>query len=609
MICLWSHHGERRDIGFKRNRVNVISGDSQTGKTALLGIFDYCFLSSDHSLPHSVINENTSWYGIKFYVNDKEFFIARRSPSESRVSNEYYFSSVGLIPVKPFSNTAEEDVRNILEAEFKIDERTVVSYGGRSLKAGSKVSFRFFLLFNTISEDIITNTKVFFDKQSEERYREALPRIFDLALGIDDIENITLRERKEQLRKELSRLGRKSSALVEGRSSFDEESRALAAQAASYGLLKSPIDEVTPEILRNAIDERSTFEFEKGFDRHGEISAELMAVTRRLRKLQNFTQEYKAYKQTLGKVDDSLRPLAIILDRSPELVKSEVFDDLISGLKSDLLRVKEAIAPKRPVDGQITSLVKGLEKEGRLLRERLETLPEKPKSFDSLRDMYLFIGEARGKLSTYIEVEPKRAMQQTISLEELQREMDSIQVRDVEDERDAVIHLINEVAVELVKEVSSSLENYADWQAVFNYREKRLQLRRPRSTLIENVGSSSNHMFLHLLQFLALHEVAINRKSSFVPSFLILDQPSRPYYGDEGKSDTQRDAHSDKSKISAAFRLLDNFVGRMNKDYAVDFQMIVFEHVPLSLFDGMDKVHIVEEFRSGNALIPRAWER
>ncbi|AHE27397.1 AAA family ATPase, partial [Burkholderia pseudomallei] len=184
-ITLWSRTGERRSLRFERNRLNVITGESHTGKSALLDIIDYCFLASSHKLPDSIINENVGWYGLTFYVNDKTYTIARRSPRDNEVSSDYYFSSTGVVPDMPESNTKEGDIRTILEAEFHITDKVTVAYGGRALKTGSKVSFRYFFLFNTISEDIITNSKVFFDKQSEERYQEALPRIFDMALGID----------------------------------------------------------------------------------------------------------------------------------------------------------------------------------------------------------------------------------------------------------------------------------------------------------------------------------------------------------------------------------------------------------------------------------------
>ena len=52
-------------------------------------------------------------------------------------------------------------------------------------------------MFNTISGNIIENDEgIFFDKQNETRYKEALPRIFDLALGIETVENILKSEKK-----------------------------------------------------------------------------------------------------------------------------------------------------------------------------------------------------------------------------------------------------------------------------------------------------------------------------------------------------------------------------------------------------------------------------
>ncbi|SFI22266.1 Protein of unknown function [Collimonas sp. OK307] len=607
VISIWSRKGVRRDVEFKRNCVNVITGGSQTGKTALLRIIDYCFLASEHKLPHDVINDNTDWYGLKFYINDKEFVLARRSPHEAHVSNDYFFSSMGEFPALPSANSSEADIRSILEAEFGIDDRVVLPFGGRALKSGSKVSFRYFFLFNTVSEDIIINTTTFFDRQDEERYREALPRIFDLALGIDDLSNIAARERKEQLRKEIAKAERRSSSLNTRSGIFDGEARKIASQAAAYGLIKEAPADVSAASLRDVIKDVTAPSMDATAQRYSEVNAQLFATNRRIRKLQQFTEEHKAYKTTLKVSEDSLKPLQVLMGRSADLVKSEIFDDLMSGLKADLSRVKEAVAPRRPVDGQVTSLLRKLESDKSALEEQLEALPKMPKSFDSLRDMWLFIGEARGKLDAYADAEPETSTVAGSDVSDLMRKMEEIDVRNVEEARDAVVYLINEVAMGLVGEASSALENYGNWQAIFSYRDKRLQLRKPRSTLIENVGSSSNHMFLHLFQFLALHEVAINKKSVFVPAFLVLDQPSRPYYGEEDVVDPEEVDHSDRAKIKAAFEMLNNFVARINRDYGAEFQMIVLEHIPASLLAGMKNIHLVEQFRDGNALIPASW--
>ncbi|KVO08518.1 hypothetical protein BGV72_30415 [Burkholderia ubonensis] len=609
-ITLWSKNGQRRSLEFARNRVNVLSGESHTGKSALLDIIDYCFLASSHKLPDSIINENVEWYGLRFYVNDKTYALARRSPRGNEVSDEYYFSSTGVVPDVPEMTTREGDIREILEGEFHIDEKVTVAYGGKAIKANSKVSFRYFFLFNTISEDIITNSKVFFDKQAEERYREALPRIFDMALGIDDLANMAARERKELLEKELQRAERKNAQLNSGSDEFDKEVRQIAVKAAEYGIFSGAPSAISREVVRRAIDEAASADTGRALDRYAEASAELFSVERRLRKLNQFTSEYRAYKDTLKNTEDSLLPIEQLIKQAPTVVKSEIFDDLISSLKADLLAVKKSTARKQPVDGQISTMVRSLQEEREMLERELTGLPREPLSFASEREKWLFVGEAKGRFSAYEAVAPITVAEAPmLQTHELQEQIDDIQVRDVDETRAAVISMINEIAQGLLGDTKNALANYSTYQTDFAYKEKRLRLRKPRSSLIENVGSSSNHMFLHLLQFLALHEVAISHESPFVPSFLIIDQPSRPYYPDEKAKDNVILENSDSEKVSIAFQLLNDFVARMNKEYETEFQMIVFEHVPKNTFAGMNYVHLLPEFRGGEALIPPSWQQ
>jgi hypothetical protein len=252
-------------------------------------------------------------------------------------------------------------------------------------------------------------------------------------------------------------------------------------------------------------------------------------------------------------------------------------------------------------------MVKALEEEQGKLQRELAALPQEPKSFESEREKWMFVGEVRGRFNAYGGNVPAVLQTQTPDVDDLQRQMDPIEVRDIEETRQAIVSMINEIALDLLEETGNALANYASYQTDFNYKEKRLRLRKPRSKLIENVGSSSNHMFLHLLHFLALHEVAISHKSVFIPSFLILDQPSRPYYPDEKAADNVKLTNSDSEKVSIAFNLLNNFVARMNRDYETQFQMIVFEHVPKDTFKSMEYVYLLPEFRNGEALIPQSW--
>ncbi|MGZ5472018.1 MAG: AAA family ATPase, partial [Nitrososphaeraceae archaeon] len=195
-LVLWLDNNEKRELLFKPNKVNVITGGSNTGKSAILQIIDYCLFASTSKISESIINENVLWYGINIHINDKNYTICRKCLQKGIVSQEYYFSSSGEIPDMPTVNSDEKTIKPLLETEFGIDHNVTIPFGSKVLRSGSKISLRYFLIFTTISEDIITDSTVYFDKQNEARYREALLRIFDLAVGIDDIENILAKEKK-----------------------------------------------------------------------------------------------------------------------------------------------------------------------------------------------------------------------------------------------------------------------------------------------------------------------------------------------------------------------------------------------------------------------------
>jgi hypothetical protein len=114
-------------------------------------------------------------------------------------------------------------------------------------------------------------------------------------------------------------------------------------------------------------------------------------------------------------------------------------------------------------------------------------------------------------------------------------------------------------------------------------------------------------MFMHLLHFLSLHETAITEKSPFIPSFLIIDQPSRPYYPPEKPKDEVQLESEEHEYVRLAFELLNEFVGTINADHKEDFQMIVFEHVTADAFKGLENIYVLPEFRGAERLIPESW--
>lgn len=606
-IVLWHKNGKIREIEFKPNKVNIITGGSHTGKSAILEIVDYCFFSSKSRISESMINENVLWYGLIISINDKTYTIARKALIEGQVSPDYFFSSFGEIPIIIESNNSESAIKSIIESEFKIDRdaKFPTSFGSNFIKSGTKISLRYFLMFNTISGNIIENDEgVFFDKQNEIRYKEALPRIFDLALGIETVENVLKSEKKAELEKQLAKLLRKSKTIASKTTDFEKERVEILLKAKEFNLVEV---DTSPE---NAIVEIN--KAISGFESKHQIKSEreklegsFYLLERKIRNLRKFSKEYDKYKDSIKKLNDSLKPIEFLKNKDSEVIKTSIYDELVNSYTKDLSKIRKLYSENTPIDRQVNDNIKDFENELEIIKTQLSQFPRENKSFQSEKEKYFFLGQVKSKLEIFSSDSNSINTSYDNEINALTEQINELVIFNTEEKRDLTIKLIEEIISEYIVNSEKALANYSSYQPVFDYKNKSLLLRKPKTSYIENVGSSSNHMFLHLFLSLAMHETIFQNNSPFVAPFLIIDQPSRPYYGTNGKRKTE-DPQSDDYKIKKAFEILDSFINT-RKNSKGNFQMIVLEHIPIETVEGLDNVHIVEEFRGGNALIPSSY--
>ena len=569
-VILWLNNGKKREIKFEPNKVNIITGDSSTGKTEILDIIDYCFFSSESKISESIVNENISWYGILFNINGKNYTIARKSLTEGKVTDKYYFSSDGEIPDKVSSNNTEGGIKSLLETEFSIDSNVTVSYGSNLIKSGTKISLRYFFMFNTISVNII--------------------------------ENVLKKEKKLELEKKLSRLNRKNRSITDKASNFQQEQESIIREAKEFSLIDSNLDlKSSLAELKKLISGVKSDSDDKS--KNEQVESDIYLVERKIVNLRRFSIEYTSYKKNLAIISDSLKPVSFLIEKDADIIKTSIFDDVMNSFSSELNEIKTAHKTKTPIDKQIADEIKSLENGLSFLKKQLAIHPKVYKNFENDNKKYFFLGEIKSKMDLYSSSGSSIASTTVSEILDLENKLDLLtkSMVDTLEKREHTIKLIEEIISEYIEASGTALVNYAGYKPVFNYADKALLLRKPKTSFIENVGSSSNHMFLHLFFTLAMQEIAFQNKSPFVAPYLIIDQPSRPYYGDETNKKIL--THSDESKITKAFELLDKFIGTRISNSG-DFQMIIFEHVPRKIFADLKNVHLVEEFYNGNALIP-----
>ncbi|WLG14272.1 DUF3732 domain-containing protein [Psychrobacter cibarius] len=600
-LLLWSRNGKQRVLNFQVDKINVITGNSNTGKTAILDIIDYCFFASSKGISDSIINENIAWYGLVFEINDKTYTLARKHYTK-KVSNEYYFSSIGEVPEKfPTANNTEEALKSIIETEFSIDSNITVAYGGKSLKKGSKISLRYFLMFNTISQDIINDSRnIYFDKQNNSRYREALPRIFDIATGIDSIENILLKEKKEDLEKEITTLERRNSKYKQRQDQSFDEVKDILLEAREMAIISSDEDVEAISELKGVIENRRATE-DIGIIKRELLEKDRSLILRKIRNLKILKNQYNTHKENLSTIHDSLKPIDYLKNKVE--VRTSYFSEIILNLENELNQLKQANKKVTPIDKQVTDQIVKLKIELESIQQELDVLPKEIRITDTDAKKLIFIGRATEILKLY-SGEDKFPENTQVKIDKLQELINKIDVENTEEMKLSTIGLIEEVIRGYLQQYGAVLGNYSKFQPKFDYKNKLLQLRKPNSIDIEpSVGSSSNHLFLHLFFSLAIHEVIFLNKAPYVPPFLVIDQPSRPYF-ESDDSDIRREEslESDNDKIKQAFNLLNDYIDNRLKENG-HFQMIIFEHVSPSFFEDLEHFHLVEEFKNGNALI------
>ena len=75
-IVIFNKDNEKRIVPLNQG-VNIITGESKTGKSALVEIIDYCLCSNRCTIPKGKITEFAYLYALVVVIGDNTYVIAR----------------------------------------------------------------------------------------------------------------------------------------------------------------------------------------------------------------------------------------------------------------------------------------------------------------------------------------------------------------------------------------------------------------------------------------------------------------------------------------------------------------------------------------------------
>ncbi|GEM_PF-753711 len=598
-VILWQRNGIRRHLEFKHNRVNVITGDPGQGKSSILYIIDYCLLSSQtKGISKTNIDSKVDWYGIKLSVDGNELVIAR--PSESAEETERaYFDPNGIIPEKPHLNARIENLKKILTSAFGIDPELRMPFGGRMIKANSKVTFRHFVNFSYQDQATIVAPDYLYIRQTDLRVQEGIARTFRMAIGAETIDTAIARNRLAELERKKSRQERKFELLSKSAHVFSDEVSELLSQAHSLGVIQHIPESYDDQfsVLRDLLTAPATpnqhqCEVER-------IDGQIFKLKAKNRRLQTFIDERPAYASALKETEDALKPIQQFNTNSDDIFPTPLANEVIARLQRELTEIRTVIKGRKsfPFIEEVKAIHAQNEQRIVELQNEMTSLKVNPGRY-SPNEYYRYLGRLETKLQVFEKSEENASqivpidyddeiasLESTVNLNEARTELVKLELN----------KLMNKRLVNL------PLKGYPEFSAILSEKEMLIHVHSRDGSNIErmpDVGSASNYLYLHVSYFLAIHEIAKTRNIPWIPSFLVLDQVSTPYFS------TARQPSTDVVSMDKVLQELNQFVTDMDEHGG--FQIILLEHIGKEHWErlGLKKFHLVDrELRGDYGLI------
>jgi hypothetical protein len=637
-IVVFSHHGQRRNLSLKTGAVNIITGASKTGKSALVDIVDYCFGASECRVPEGPIRRAVAWFGLRLQLDSGQAFIARRCPDARSVSSEECFVDVGDQVELPDAGALRQTTNTrglgaLLTGWSGIHDNIHEPLPGQTRPAlSANVRHALGLCFQP--QDEIIRRRQLFHGAGDNFVAQALRDTLPYFLGAVDDEFVRKREELRRVREQLRACERQLSELQSLRGTGTSKAATLLAQARDVGLSSSEAN--TWEQTVSALQEVSrtpiagvALEHPAGQE-YGRLVAErerLLEEQRRLRdevsSARAFERDETGFSREASEQRARLATIGIFDGSEPGHVCPLCSQDLVDeGAVPAVAQIRNAMtevssrlesvtraAPQveraiAELDAKLEEVVAALGKN----RAEMEAVRSSSDKLQHAQDEAAKRALILGRVSLYMESLPE--LPDTKALEEQARRL-----------RDQAAALEEELSDERVRERIESITSIlgrrmTDWARELDLEHSKFPLRLDlkRLTIVadtadgpvpmDRMGSGENWVGYHLIAHLALHEWFTQRGRP-VPRFLFLDQPSQVYFPPEKDIDGSMSGvvEDDRQAVVRMFQ----FVFKVVSELAPGLQVVMTEHADIK--EDWYQNAIVERWRGGAKLVPEEWPR
>ncbi|TWC63568.1 DUF3732 domain-containing protein [Herbaspirillum sp. SJZ099] len=638
-IVAYSHDGRSRTLDIEPGRVNIISGDSRTGKSAILGIIDYCFGASECDVPEGKVRRNVSWFGLLLQTERGQAFVARQVPAGEAKSSESVYVKTDVEVAIPMAGelrqtTNKEGLRSLLASWVGLSDYLHEPPGGQTrLALAATISHA--LAFCLQSQNEIAQRRHLFHGSSDRFVAQAIKDTLPYFLGAVTDDYVATQQELKKVRAEVRQIERRLAEASAIRGEGVTRADTLLAEAKAAGissledsapwqqklealrlLQSSPVSSALGEDLddtefrrlsteRNVLVQEqraltSTLERARAFEGNSRgFSSEVKEHAARLNAVSVFEHDVEGHACPLCLQDlpnESSAPSIGDLRAAQEYIgeRSGAMDSATPRIESAIQDVEAKLVDVRRRMNDNRELLTAVKRSSQRLQLAADT--------DARRAMVL------GRISLYVENIP-----QMPDLTVQQQRLNELKVQEKQLDQAVSTDVIQQKLESCLSNVNRHLSDYAQ-RIGLEYSDSPLRLDPRALTIIADtperfipmseIGSGENHVGYHIVAHLALHTWFANRQRP-VPSFLLLDQLSQAHFSPDAvprDGVTQEKLDSDRKAVKGLFSLIFEVVESLKGK----FQVIITDH-PDFTDDIRFQAALRERWRDGVKLVPEDW--
>lgn len=640
-LILWSKAGHPpRVVEFEPGMVNVISGASKTGKSAVIPIIDYCLASGKCSIPVGTIRDACSWFGVVIETLEGQKLLARREPGDARQTGDMFLLGGDTVEVPedaPTRNTTADAVKRML------DKLAGLSQLGLNPDAEvARISFRDLMAFTFQPQYIVANPMVLYFNADTTEHREKLKAIFPYILGALTPEMLAARWEIERLSRDLRR---KESALQAAKTAvraWQTETHAWIRNAIEFGLLPVETDIPTEwnaviDLLRRAANANTRAAFatlgsiEPTMQQlHALRQAESDAATnladqrQRLNEINRLLSTSEAFGSAIriqrdrlniaswmrARADDAGDPLVAVADSGRD--RLDALSEALAGIDVQLRTQpslsdafdKERLRLRAGVEAATTRLT-AIRQETTLLEQKSERVRAVTYRQDRIER---FIGRLEQALVSFDRSDEGSSLvdevvQLKVRIEELRRVYSEGQVGR---KTTNALRQIENYAATIIPSLDAEWPN-APIQLVINDLTIRV-IHPEREDYLWEIGSGANWLAYHVAVTLALQRFFTGEVNHPVPGMVIYDQPSQVYFPRgfeviDPVSPLSRSRDEDIAAVRKVFKVMGGEIVRAKGQ----LQVIVLDHAGTDVWGEIEGVTLVAQWRGAEKLVPPEW--